>query len=237
MIEFSCTCGKTYRVKDEMAGKGGTCKQCGAAIRVPEKADNTKAPPQGTKSGQLPWNTGPEKKLAKMEKKCGGDHIYLMGGSRRFFSGGGSAEFRGDVLAIKGSMGPDLLEMAYLLVPALVIGNLLLMILPIPFEILPVLYNALCLILLVARPLLSREDRSIRVKRDRIASVSCKGPVVTIKFSSAPVPGLNAIRMFVAPSVRGRFFNEFDRIFPDILPEDFRTAVQIIRKESALVEN
>jgi hypothetical protein len=38
VIEFTCACGKEYKVKDEMAGRRGKCKECGAEIRVPEKA-------------------------------------------------------------------------------------------------------------------------------------------------------------------------------------------------------
>jgi len=37
MIEFTCDCGKRIRVKDELAGKRGKCKQCGATIRVPRE--------------------------------------------------------------------------------------------------------------------------------------------------------------------------------------------------------
>lgn len=37
MIEFTCACGNEYKVKDEMAGRHGKCKECGAGIRVPEK--------------------------------------------------------------------------------------------------------------------------------------------------------------------------------------------------------
>lgn len=36
MISFSCPqCGKTFAVKDELAGRRGTCKACGSAIQVP----------------------------------------------------------------------------------------------------------------------------------------------------------------------------------------------------------
>lgn len=38
-IGFRCACEKEYRVKDDMAGRRGTCKECGAEIRVPEKSD------------------------------------------------------------------------------------------------------------------------------------------------------------------------------------------------------
>ena len=34
-IEFTCSCGKKYKFKSEMAGRRGKCKQCGAKIQVP----------------------------------------------------------------------------------------------------------------------------------------------------------------------------------------------------------
>lgn len=44
-IAFSCSeCGKAYKVKDELAGKSVTCKQCTAAIRVPAAAPVIAAP-------------------------------------------------------------------------------------------------------------------------------------------------------------------------------------------------
>jgi len=35
MINFQCECGKSYNVKDEMAGRTGPCQQCGQVITVP----------------------------------------------------------------------------------------------------------------------------------------------------------------------------------------------------------
>jgi DNA-directed RNA polymerase subunit RPC12/RpoP len=35
-ITFACEdCGKSYTVGDNLAGKSGTCKQCGHKMRVP----------------------------------------------------------------------------------------------------------------------------------------------------------------------------------------------------------
>ncbi len=38
-IEFRCACGKEYKVKDSLAGRRGTCKECGSEIVVPEKSE------------------------------------------------------------------------------------------------------------------------------------------------------------------------------------------------------
>ena len=35
LIRFKCQCGKRYAVKDTLAGKAATCKQCGAKVTVP----------------------------------------------------------------------------------------------------------------------------------------------------------------------------------------------------------
>lgn len=39
MIEFACgSCGKQFRVADELAGRKASCKQCGSAIQIPQPA-------------------------------------------------------------------------------------------------------------------------------------------------------------------------------------------------------
>lgn len=43
-ISFTCTCGKTYRVRDELAGKTVQCKECYAAVRVPSPQDDPEDP-------------------------------------------------------------------------------------------------------------------------------------------------------------------------------------------------
>jgi hypothetical protein len=232
MIDLVCSCGKKYSFKDEMAGRRGKCKQCGAIIEVPRTGTGAGAPPRNRPAGSLPWNAKPKRKLSKIEKRCSGNDVYLMGGSRRFFSGIGQVEFRGDVLIVKGPLGPDLLEIIYLLFPVLVVGNLILIFIHLPFEMIPILFNVVCFLLLVVRPLLSRENKSIRILRDKISSVACEGPVMTMQLSAAPVPGLNAIRMFVPEGLRNRFFREFDRMFPELLPKEYRAALQAIRGPS-----
>src|SRR3989337_345747 len=53
MIAITCFCGKTLKVKDELAGKRGKCPSCGEAIVVPSprraRTDGTgKSPPAET---------------------------------------------------------------------------------------------------------------------------------------------------------------------------------------------
>src|SRR5688500_10810296 len=36
-ISFECTCGKEFRVKDELGGKKSKCPSCGAALVVPQR--------------------------------------------------------------------------------------------------------------------------------------------------------------------------------------------------------
>ena len=51
MIEFSCpSCNKTYRVKDEYAGKKSKCKECGSAMPIPAGD----APPSTAASAEQP---------------------------------------------------------------------------------------------------------------------------------------------------------------------------------------
>lgn len=37
-IDFSCSCGQQYRVKEEFAGRTTTCKKCGSKVTVPKPA-------------------------------------------------------------------------------------------------------------------------------------------------------------------------------------------------------
>ncbi len=44
MIEFSCpSCSKTYRVKDDFAGKKAKCKECGSAMPIPAAGTSASA--------------------------------------------------------------------------------------------------------------------------------------------------------------------------------------------------
>jgi hypothetical protein len=211
-----------------MAGRRGKCKQCGALIQIPNSSEKKSDIQQDMAEETLPWNSRPKRDISRIEKRCGDAPIYLMGGSRRFFSGPGSLDYRGDLLAVKGPIGPDFVEMIQVFVPVMIIGNLLFWVISLPT--LAAVFDAFCMIIFVAHPLLSRDMRSIRVKRDSIAEVICDGPIFTIRFVSAPVPGLKAIRMFIAPHSRTKFFCEFDTKFPQVLPEEFRAAAERFRQ-------
>ena len=44
-ITFACEgCGKSFTVPDHLAGKSGTCKQCGEKFDVPRGSDSTEPP-------------------------------------------------------------------------------------------------------------------------------------------------------------------------------------------------
>ncbi len=53
-VQASCpSCGRSYRVRDEFAGKTVTCKQCGAAFRVPRRR-----PSPARRSPDVGWSDG-----------------------------------------------------------------------------------------------------------------------------------------------------------------------------------
>ena len=35
-IEFSCACGKKFAVRESLAGKTATCRNCGRSMTIPE---------------------------------------------------------------------------------------------------------------------------------------------------------------------------------------------------------
>ena len=43
-IEFSCECGKRFKVRDELAGRKGKCDGCGAVLQIPALVQKTAAP-------------------------------------------------------------------------------------------------------------------------------------------------------------------------------------------------
>jgi len=227
MIEFSCGCGKTYTVKDEMAGRRGKCKECGAPILVPAKSGEQKQAPRIDAARSMPWDEGPQRKLSQLAKKCGTAPIYLLLASRRFFTGAGTVEFRDNVLCVRGTLGQDPVELSAYWLATVVIGNFVIAVIPIRVVLLwgSYVFTAACVVYLIFRLLSGREMKTIFVRPEKIESVTCNGPIVTIKFRAEPMPGLGSIRMFVSPDFRKTFFPEFHKIFPKALPEDYRAAV------------
>ena len=249
MIEFSCDCGKSYVVKDESAGKRGKCKECGAPLSVPTKG----APPHGIpgkppapaaetgaaggagQDGPMPWDEGPEKKLAKLTHKCGASPIYLIVAARRFFTGEGTAEFREDMLRLRGVLGVAPFQTIVYWAIAVIIGNFVVTLIPtvLPIRAVmlwgPPVFNVACAGYLVFQFVGVREMKSIFVRPEKVKSVVCEGPIVTIKCRVDLAPELNAIRMFVSPGFRLTFFREFDKMFPGKLPDNYRAAAQRIK--------
>jgi hypothetical protein len=227
MIEFACNCGKSYVVKDEMAGKTGTCKQCGEPIRVPMAATGKKVAPQGGPGGPMPWNEGPKRKLAKLEKKCGNSPIYLTMAARRFFTGVGTVEFRDNVLCVRGTLGVDPVELCAFWLVTVIIGNFAIAFIPIRavLDYGAYIFNIACVAYLFFRLLTGREMKTLYVRPEKTASVVCNGPIVTIKTKTALAPGVNAVRMFISPRFRKQFFRNFRKLFPKALPDTYQAAV------------
>ncbi|MHC4356503.1 MAG: hypothetical protein ACYS0H_27685, partial [Planctomycetota bacterium] len=137
MIEFACSCGKSYTVKDDMAGKTGKCKECGEPLRVPAKAAEGRAAlqsrpaPQSRPGKPMPWDEGPKRKLAKLQKKCADSPILLILAARRFFTGAGTVEFRSNVLCVRGTLGVDPVELGAFWLITVIIGNFAIAFIPI----------------------------------------------------------------------------------------------------------
>jgi len=247
MIEFTCSCGKSYSVKDEMAGKTGKCKACGAPLQVPRKIDATKATRKAEPARSMPWDSGSRRKLAGLEKKCGESRILLISASRRFFSGPGNVEFRADALRLQGPLGPDPVDLAPYWLVTVIGGVFLLAAIPaflprfIPagnlFVVCAPIFLLGCVIYLMRRLLTKEQAKTINIMREKIAAVKCNGPIVHIKFTAAPVPGVGAVRMFITSSFRTQFFQEFNKLFPEYLPDEYRAALKQLSKTGATPES
>jgi len=69
-----------------------------------------------------------------------------------------------------------------------------------------------------------RQEKSIQVLPESIAWVTCKGPIVTIKFKrrAESVGKLKKIKIFVSPRGREEFFERFNQVFSVFLPREYR---------------
>ncbi|MGZ0167174.1 MAG: MJ0042-type zinc finger domain-containing protein [Planctomycetales bacterium] len=78
-IEFECPdCSREYRVKDELAGRGVTCKDCGTKINVPdpdaedEEWDDYDEEPAPAPARRRPKKSGTSKKSKKKTAESSG---------------------------------------------------------------------------------------------------------------------------------------------------------------------
>ena len=211
-----------------MAGQTGKCKQCGEPLRVPAKPAENKAAPQSKPGGLMPWDEGSAKKLAKLAKKCGDSPILLFMAARRFFTGPGTVEFRDNVLCVRGTLGVDPVELGAFWLITVIIGNFAIAIVPIRavLDYGGYIFNIACFAYLIFRLVTGREVKTLYVRPEKTASITCKGPIVTIKTKVPFAPGLTAIRMFISPRFRIQFFREFKKLFSKFMPDDYRAAVE-----------
>jgi hypothetical protein len=180
----------------------------------------------------MPWDEGPKRKLAKLQKKCADSPILLILAARRFFTGAGTVEFRSNVLCVRGTLGVDPVELGAFWLITVIIGNFAIAFIPIRvvLDYGGFLFNIACFAYLVFRLVTGREVKTIYVRPEKTASVTCKGPIVTIKTKTAMAPGVNVVRMFISPRFRPQFFREFTKLFAKFLPDDYRAAAEQLRK-------
>lgn len=68
--------------------------------------------------------------------------------------------------------------------------------------------------------------KSIEIREQDIASVSCRGPMITIKLSTPAVPSIWEFRIYPTRIGRDRFFKDFNASFPTHLPVEYRNAAE-----------
>nr|NIM11409.1 hypothetical protein [Candidatus Aminicenantes bacterium]NIM78183.1 hypothetical protein [Candidatus Aminicenantes bacterium]NIN17520.1 hypothetical protein [Candidatus Aminicenantes bacterium]NIN41406.1 hypothetical protein [Candidatus Aminicenantes bacterium]NIN84172.1 hypothetical protein [Candidatus Aminicenantes bacterium] len=78
---------------------------------------------------------------------------------------------------------------------------------------------------------IGKRKRSIIVRPGNIRKVKLKGPIVKIKFIDAPISHLKKVKFLVPPSFRVSFFGKFDKLFPGVLPKEYRSALTHINQE------
>lgn len=69
-------------------------------------------------------------------------------------------------------------------------------------------------------------DRTVEILEQDIASVSCRGPMITIKLLNPAVPRIRCFRIYPTRISRDRFFRDFNTSFPTHLPVEYRNAAE-----------
>jgi hypothetical protein len=138
--------------------------------------------------------------------------------------GPGNAYFGDGLLEIKGMLGPDTRPI-FLAIPVIFICGLAMT----TYGWIPVLLAgpalfALCLFLKPA-------STTIAVTRTDIRKASFDGPFARLVFAKPLAPGLSCVRFYVAPDHSAEFFDKLDRAFPDLLPADYRAALELYRQD------
>jgi hypothetical protein len=77
---------------------------------------------------------------------------------------------------------------------------------------------------------IGKRKRTIIVPPGNIRKVKLKGPIVKIKFIDAPVSHLKKVKFLVPPSFQVSFFSKFDKLFPEVLPKQYRSALKHINQ-------
>jgi len=73
--------------------------------------------------------------------------------------------------------------------------------------------------------LIGGRSNGFSIDRQAISSVTCDGPLVTVRLSTAPLMGLKAFTFFVPADMRRQFFSDFETAMPGLLPESYRVAL------------
>jgi len=166
-------------------------------------------------------------------KKCPAGSIYFISGpSLRSFSGTGKVGFRENAMLLKGQLSPNFF---WPLVIILVINILsVLLSLSRGKSIVMILSNEkyigcgglLAFYILKSYNRYFTRATSVLIEPSSIASVRCRGPVVKIRFQSRPVSSLFAVTFLLPPDLQVEFFQSFDRLFPEKLPQAYPEALK-----------
>lgn len=148
-------------------------------------------------------------------------------GFLKCFFGGGKAEFSDEGLILSGTLTSQHFLFPYFTLGILVLGRM-------------ARYAgmnreaSLCIgvIAIVALFLFQRKTTRecaktpfVVVKAMNIKKVQCNGPFVTLRFSNPPTARLYSVRFYIPSWDRERFFSNFDKHLPHLLPEKYSDAV------------
>ncbi len=89
-IRVTCTCGKQFQVKEELAGKRGKCAACGQVLSIPTLASSAvqeKATPAPQRACPICWETlQPNAVICLLRDRTNGTQVLLEDRPPRHFS-------------------------------------------------------------------------------------------------------------------------------------------------------
>lgn len=167
------------------------------------------------------------KRVGGLKKKTENDNCqtFWVPGSRRFV-GYCEVNFVDSHMRVRGRLGLKASHIIALFLATCTVAGVVMFFSGIPSTYAPIV--GVLILLATKGTLLESNKKTIEIFPNNVASLTCRTGLVQLKLVS-PVSGVKGIRILALSNFRTTFFQEFDRVFPNLLPEDYRNALKRIQ--------